>query len=65
MTVTPSELPLTGEGTARSRDRARVHRARGHNRRWLLLWLLAGSGILAMLGENDGPSMIAYQPPGF
>ena len=64
MTATPSELPLTGEDTARSRDRSRVHRARGHSRRWLLLWLLAGPGILAMLGENDGPSMIAYAADG-
>ena len=64
MTATPSELPLTGEDTARSRDRSRVHRARGHRRRWLLLWLLAGPGILAMLGENDGPSMIAYAADG-
>ena len=64
MTVTPTELPLTGEDTARSRDRLHVHRARGQNRRWLLLWLLAGPGILAMLGENDGPSMIAYTADG-
>ena len=64
MTADPTELPLTGEDTARSRDRSRVHRARGRGRRWLLLWLLAGPGILAMLGENDGPSMIAYAADG-
>ncbi len=74
MTVTPSPLPaggmtppgppLTEEDTARSQDRSRVHRARGPGRRWLLLWLLAGPGILAMLGENDGPSMIAYASDG-
>ena len=64
MTVTPSEVPLTGEDTTRSRDRSRVHHARGHSRRWQLLWLLAGPGILAMLGENDGPSMIAYASDG-
>ena len=29
-----------------------------------LLWLLIGPGILAMLGENDGPSMIAYASDG-
>jgi len=62
--VTPPEPPLTQEDTARSRDRSRVHQARGHSRRWLLLWLLAGPGILAMLGENDGPSMIAYASDG-
>ena len=48
----------------RSSDRHRVHRARLANRRWRLLWLLVGPGILAMLGENDGPSMIAYASDG-
>jgi Mn2+/Fe2+ NRAMP family transporter len=63
-TTTRADLPLTGEDTARSRDCLRVHRARGRRSRWLLLWLLAGPGILAMLGENDGPSMIAYAADG-
>ena len=62
--IPPSEPPLTEEDTARSRDRSRVHQARRHSRRWQLLWLLAGPGILAMLGENDGPSMIAYAADG-
>jgi Mn2+/Fe2+ NRAMP family transporter len=56
--------PLTAEDAARSRDRSRVHHARRHSRRWRLLWLLVGPGILAMLGENDGPSMIAYASDG-
>jgi Mn2+/Fe2+ NRAMP family transporter len=56
--------PLSGEDAARSRDRSRVHHARRNRRRWRLLWLLAGPGILAMLGENDGPSMIAYASDG-
>jgi Mn2+/Fe2+ NRAMP family transporter len=56
--------PLTEEDTARSWDRSRVHRARMHSKRWYLLWLLVGPGILAMLGENDGPSMIAYASDG-
>jgi Mn2+/Fe2+ NRAMP family transporter len=56
--------PLTEEDTARSRDRSRVHHARKHSKRWRLLWLLVGPGILAMLGENDGPSMIAYAADG-
>jgi Mn2+/Fe2+ NRAMP family transporter len=56
--------PLTAEDAARSVDRSRVHQARRHNRRWRLLWLLVGPGILAMLGENDGPSMIAYASDG-
>ena len=29
-----------------------------------LLWLLIGPGILVMLGENDGPSMISYAVTG-
>ncbi|MGA9313600.1 MAG: divalent metal cation transporter [Solirubrobacteraceae bacterium] len=56
--------PLTAEDAARSLDRSRVHQARGHGKRWWLLWLLVGPGILAMLGENDGPSMIAYASDG-
>jgi Mn2+/Fe2+ NRAMP family transporter len=56
--------PLTDEDLARSHDRARVHDAREHHKRWRLLWLLIGPGILAMLGENDGPSMIAYASDG-
>jgi hypothetical protein len=55
---------ITDEDIARSRDRARVHHARRHSKRWYLLWLLVGPGILAMLGENDGPSMIAYAADG-
>ncbi len=56
--------PITEEDTARSEDRSRVHHARIHGKRWYLLWLLVGPGILAMLGENDGPSMIAYASDG-
>jgi len=55
---------LTDEDAARSHDRSRVHRARRQRKRWYLLWLLVGPGILAMLGENDGPSMIAYASDG-
>ncbi|MGD1051994.1 MAG: divalent metal cation transporter [Solirubrobacteraceae bacterium] len=56
--------PLTVQDAVRSSDRSRVHLARLANRRWWLLWLLVGPGILAMLGENDGPSMIAYASDG-
>jgi Mn2+/Fe2+ NRAMP family transporter len=56
--------PLTPEDAARSHDRFRVHDARRRGRRWTLLWLLVGPGILAMLGENDGPSMISYATTG-
>jgi Mn2+/Fe2+ NRAMP family transporter len=54
----------TPEDAARSHDRERVHGARTHRRRWYLLYLLVGPGILAMLGENDGPSMIGYAADG-
>ncbi|WP_284943552.1 NRAMP family divalent metal transporter [Acidisoma cladoniae] len=30
----------------------------------MLLWLLTGPGVLAMLGENDGPSMLSYAATG-
>src|ERR1700674_1726724 len=56
--------PLSDEDAARSHDRARVHHARRRSKRWRLMWLLVGPGILAMLGENDGPSMIAYASDG-
>jgi Mn2+/Fe2+ NRAMP family transporter len=65
--IAPGALPappLTAEDAARSLDRSRVHHARRQNKRWRLLWLLVGPGILAMLGENDGPSMIAYASDG-
>ena len=63
-TAAPPVPPLTHEDADRSLDRARVHRARRHGRRWHLLWLLVGPGILVMLGENDGPSMISYATTG-
>lgn len=55
---------LTYEDTARSTDRSRVFQARQSGKRRRLLWLLVGPGILAMLGENDGPSMISYANDG-
>ncbi len=55
---------LSDEDNVRSHDRSRVHQARYEDRHWRLLWLLVGPGILAMLGENDGPSMIAYASDG-
>ena len=57
-------VALTHEDTVRSGDRSRVFHARRRGRRWSLLWLLVGPGILAMLGENDGPSMISYAATG-
>jgi Mn2+/Fe2+ NRAMP family transporter len=55
---------LTDEDVARSHDRSRVLDARRTKKRGRLLWLLVGPGILAMLGENDGPSMIGYASDG-
>ncbi len=55
---------LSHDDRDRSADRARVFDARQHGRRWHLLWLLVGPGVLAMLGENDGPSMISYATTG-
>jgi len=58
---------ITHEDIDRAHDRARVQAARSR-RSWLsrlrLLWLLVGPGILVMLGENDGPSMLSYAATG-
>jgi Mn2+/Fe2+ NRAMP family transporter len=56
-------IPLREE-LLRARDRARVQRARSTNRPMWLFALLAGPGILVMLGENDGPSMLSYAMTG-
>ncbi len=66
MPVDPSELPWspTREDRLRARDRARVHSARSARRPLWLLVLLAGPGVLVMLGENDGPSMLSYATTG-
>ncbi len=52
------------EDILRARDRNGVRAARSSGRRVRLLLLLAGPGILAMLGENDGPSMLSYAQTG-
>lgn len=66
--LAPTEsVEVTHEDIDRAHDRARVsaarhrHGLRGHL--WLL-WLLIGPGILVMLGENDGPSMLSYAATG-
>ncbi|MHB8492085.1 MAG: NRAMP family divalent metal transporter [Solirubrobacteraceae bacterium] len=41
-----------------------MHLARLRGQRLHLFWLLIGPGILVMLGENDGPSMISYAATG-
>lgn len=52
------------EDLLRARDRRRVRAARAGRRRLRLFWLLLGPGILVMLGENDGPSMVSYATTG-
>ncbi|MGI8586288.1 MAG: NRAMP family divalent metal transporter [Chloroflexia bacterium] len=61
----PAGAPvLTTEDRKRARDRQRVRTARCRGRSPLLVWLLLGPGILALLGENDGPSMLSYAQTG-
>jgi Mn2+/Fe2+ NRAMP family transporter len=58
---------LTHEDIDRAHDRERVWETRdrrGIASRARLLWLLIGPGILVMLGENDGPSMLSYAATG-
>lgn len=65
LAVTAAKAPvITGEDRKRASDRRRVLTARRRGRSPLLLWLLIGPGILAMLGENDGPSMLSYAQTG-
>ena len=52
---------ITHEDIDRAHDRERVLATRTQRGLWpraRLLWLLIGPGILVMLGENDGPSMV-------
>jgi Mn2+/Fe2+ NRAMP family transporter len=55
---------LTHEDVLRARDRLKVLKARAAKSSLRLLWLLAGPGVLVMLGENDGPSMVSYATSG-
>jgi len=62
-----SEIVLTHEDIDRAHDRERVWETRAGRGWWSrarLLWLLIGPGILVMLGENDGPSMLSYSATG-
>lgn len=64
---TTGELLITHEDIDRARDRQRVLAARtrrGLPSRLRLLWLLIGPGVLVMLAENDGPSMLSYAATG-
>ena len=63
----PAGLAITHEDVERARDRERVLAARkkgGLLSKARLLWLLLGPGILVMLGENDGSSMLSYAATG-
>jgi len=64
---TQRNVVITHEDIDRAHDRARVQAARSRrswSSRLRLLWLLVGPGILVMLGENDGPSMLSYAATG-
>jgi Mn2+/Fe2+ NRAMP family transporter len=55
---------FTHEDVLRAEDRRKVMATRAA-KRWLrLVWLLIGPGVLVMLGENDGPSMVSYATTG-
>ena len=58
------ETALTREDVLRARNRVAILRSRAARQSLRLLWLLAGPGILVMLGENDGPSMVSYATTG-
>lgn len=63
----PTGVRVSHEDLDRAQDRSRVLEARtqrGVFSRLKLLWLLIGPGILVMLGENDGPSMLSYAATG-
>jgi Mn2+/Fe2+ NRAMP family transporter len=55
---------LTHEDFLRAHERLKVLKARAAKNSLRLLWLLAGPGVLVMLGENDGPSMVSYATTG-
>src|SRR5579864_7741120 len=58
---------ITHEDVDRAHDRERVSTARAQRgvlSGARLLWLLVGPGVLVMLGENDGPSMLSYAATG-
>ena len=63
----PDPVVITHEDIDRAHDRERVLETRTRRdlrSRARLLWLLIGPGILVMLGENDGPSMLSYAATG-
>jgi Mn2+/Fe2+ NRAMP family transporter len=65
--ATDETVVITHEDVDRAHDRVRVSAARaghGFSSNLRLLWLLVGPGVLVMLGENDGPSMLSYAATG-
>ena len=60
----PPSAAVVREDLLRARDRLKVRQSRAAGRSLRLLWLLAGPGVLVMLGENDGPSMVSYATTG-
>jgi Mn2+/Fe2+ NRAMP family transporter len=58
------EQAVAREDVLRANDRLKVLRSRAEGQHLRLLWLLAGPGVLVMLGENDGPSMLSYATTG-
>jgi Mn2+/Fe2+ NRAMP family transporter len=56
--------PPTRQDKLRAQDRRLVLDARRGKHPLLLMLLLVGPGILVMLGENDGPSMLSYATTG-
>src|SRR5208283_6196256 len=67
--LTPASPPrgerrLSPEDVRRAEDRRKVLKERSARRWFRLVWLLTGPGVLVMLGENDGPSMVSYATTG-
>ena len=57
-------VPMSQEDRLRAEDRRKVQKERSAKHWVRLLWLLTGPGVLVMLGENDGPSMVSYATTG-
>ena len=58
------ESAISREDALRALDRLKIIKTRTSGHPIRLLWLLVGPGILVMLGENDGPSMVSYATTG-